>query len=624
MSTGEMNARGWDSLDFILITGDAYVDHPSFGVALIGRLLESRGYRVGVISQPDWKSVDDFRQLGRPRLGFLVSGGNIDSMVSNYTVAHKPRRQDAYSPGGIGGRRPDRASIVYAVRAREAFKKVPVILGGLEASLRRLAHYDFWSDTLRRSILLDAKADLLVYGMGERQITEIADRLAAGEPVSELHDIRGTVWKTTNREEIPEGAVFLPALTFPPQDKTVFGESFMIQYRNTDPYHGKVLVEVYGNELVVQNKPAMPLEEDMLDAVYELPYTRNWHPSYDALGGVPGLEEVKFSLVSSRGCFGGCSFCALTFHQGRIIQGRSHESLIHEAGELIDMKGFKGYIHDVGGPTANFRYRACAKQDTHGACADKQCLYPAPCGNLRVDHKDYLTLLRKLRVLPGVKKVFIRSGIRFDYLMADKDDTFFRELIEHHVSGQLKVAPEHVSERVLDLMGKPAGNVYAAFAEKFAELNRRAGKKQFLVPYLISSHPGSTIDDALELVEYLLSIGYTPEQVQDFYPTPGTLSTCMYYTGVDPRTGRKIPVARGQGEKNLQRALLQFRDPKNRQLIERELMRMGLGDVLKRLYGGRTRPEHGPVGTGRHHSSNRHDVKNQTNRNSGPKRKRRP
>ena len=579
----EMDGRGWDRVDFVCVTGDAYVDHPSFGIAIISRLLESQGFRVAVLSQPDWKSREDFTRFGRPRLGFLITAGNVDSMVNGYAVSGRPRDRDVYSPGGRPRRRPDRASIVYAVRAREAYKGVPIILGGLEASLRRLAHYDYWDNKVRRSILLDAKADLVVYGMGEIQVAEIAARLAAGDPVGTITGVPGTVYATSAPPD-PTHTVVLPAFEEVRSDQARFAESFRLQYANTDPITGRRLAEPYGEgggiRWVVQNPPAKPLAGQALDAVYELPYARDYHPMYREEGGVPAIEEVKFSLVSSRGCFGSCAFCALTFHQGRHVSGRSHESIAREAVVLTQDAGFKGYIHDVGGPTANFRFAACARQEQHGACAHRECLAPEPCPRLRVDHSDYLTLLRGLRKLPGVKKVFVRSGIRFDYLLADPDRSFLTELCEHHVSGQLKVAPEHVSARVLQIMGKPRHGVYREFESAFVAENRRLGRKQYLVPYFISSHPGSDLAAAIELAEYFRDHKFIPEQVQDFYPTPGTLATCMYHTGVDPRTGEAVYVARTPHEKAMQRALMHYRNPRNHRLVHEALIAAGRRDLI--------------------------------------------
>lgn len=579
VSKKDMKKRGWEYLDFVLITGDAYVDHPSFGAAIIGRLLESRGYKVGIIAQPSWKDVSDFQKLGKPRLGFLITSGNIDSMVNHYTVAKKRRNQDAYSPGGRAGMRPDRAAIVYANRAREAYKDVPIILGGIEASLRRFAHYDYWDNKVRRSILLDSKADLIVYGMGENAIVEVAEALDNGIPINEITYVRGTVYKTKDKDRAYDYIV-LPSYAEIVSSKEKYGDSFLIQYENTDAMSAKTLIEPYGDIYVVQNPPAMPLSQVELDHVYDLFYMRTYHPIYESQGGIPALQEVKFSIINNRGCFGSCSFCALTFHQGRVIQSRSHESIIHEAEVMTEDPEFKGYIHDVGGPTANFREAACEKQKNKGACIKKQCLFPNPCKQLKIDHKDYLSLLRKLRNIPKVKKVFIRSGIRYDYLIYDKDESFFRELCQHHISGQLKVAPEHISSRVLQKMGKPNRQVYEKFVKRYYEINKDLGKDQFLVPYLMSSHPGSDIKAAIELAEYLRDLGYMPEQVQDFYPTPGTLSTCMYYTEMDPRTKEKVYVAKSPHEKAIQRALIQFKKPENYSLVLEALKIAGREDLI--------------------------------------------
>jgi uncharacterized radical SAM protein YgiQ len=588
MSRQEMEILGWEELDFILVSGDAYVDHPTFGAAMVARILEADGYRVGIIAQPDWRTGTDFMVLGRPRLGFLVTGGNMDSMVSNYTVAGKPRRNDSFCPGGIGGKRPDRATLVYCTRIRENFKKTNIVIGGIEASLRRMAHYDYWSNKVRRSILLDSKADLLVYGMAEGQIREIASRLATGEKAREMTDIRGTVYRSAT---LPQGQtagepIVLPEFDHVRDARESYAKSFLIQYHENDAVRGKTLVEPYGEppagQYIVQNPPPPPLETAALDRVYALPFQRTFHPSYEIAGGVPAISEVQYSITSSRGCFGGCSFCALAFHQGRRVQGRSHESIEQEAKTLIAMEGFKGYIHDVGGPTANFRSPSCKLQLERGLCEDKQCLYPGPCKNLDVDHSDYLTLLRRLRKLPGVKKVFIRSGIRFDYLTADPDGTFFRELVEHHVSGQLKVAPEHVDPTVLKAMGKPGKNVFDRFSRKFYDLNAKLGKKQFLVPYFISSHPGADLSSAIALAEYQREHSLRTEQVQDFYPTPGTLSTCMYHTGLDPRSMKPIHVPKDAEEKQMQRALLQFFKPENHQRVRKALALAGRTDLIGR------------------------------------------
>lgn len=579
VSRQDLERRGWRELDFVLISGDAYIDHPSFGAALIARLLESRGYRTGIIPQPDWRNVEDFRRLGRPRLAFLITAGNLDSMVSNYSVSRHRRRRDDYSPGARPGLRPDRALIVYTVCAKQAYKNVPVILGGLEASLRRLSHYDYWSDSVRRSVLLDAKADLLVYGMGELAILEIAETLAEGTPVREITTVPGTVFRRSNLEAL-DSYTLLPGFEEVRTDNRAFAVSFRLQSENCDPITAKICVEPSGDGYLVQNPPGRPLSQSELDALYELPYTRDVHPMYLSDGGVKAIEEVRFSLVSSRGCFGGCSFCSLGFHQGRIVQARSHASLLREAEGLTRLPGFKGYIHDVGGPTANFRMPACNDQLQRGSCRNKQCLFPAPCRNLEVSHRNYLVLLRKLRQVRRVKKVFVRSGVRFDYLLADPDESFFRELCEHHISGQLKVAPEHVSTRVLDLMGKPGIEVFERFKKRYEEINRELGKRQYLVPYFISSHPGADLRAAVELAEYLRDTGFIPEQVQDFYPTPGTLSTCMYWTGLDPRTMKAVYVARSQQEKAMQRALIQFRDPRNRRLVSQALVMAGRSDLI--------------------------------------------
>ncbi len=576
----DMKQREWDYVDFVYVIGDAYVDHPSFGHAIISRLLEANGYRVAVISQPDWQDKNSVTTFGEPRLGFLVMAGNMDSMVNHYSVSKKRRQSDAFTPGGVMGKRPDYATIVYSNLIRQTYKKTPVIIGGIEASLRRLGHYDYWSNKVKRSILMDSGADLLSYGMGERSIIEIADALNSGLDIRDITFIDGTVYKTRNPEMVYD-AIRLPSFREIRADKETYARSFYTQYCNTDPFAAKRLIEEYDNGIfVVQNTPAKPLSQTEMDRVYSLNYMRNYHPSYEAAGGVPAIQEVKFSLVSNRGCFGGCSFCALTFHQGRIIQTRSHESILKEAGEMVWDKDFKGYIHDVGGPTANFRHTSCEKQLTKGVCPNKQCLFPKPCRNLTVDHQDYLNLLRKLRRLPNVKKVFIRSGIRFDYLMCDTDDTFMREMVEHHISGQLKLAPEHVADPVLQMMGKPENEIYEKFIQKYKKLNEQMGKKQFVVPYLMSSHPGSTLKEAVRLAEYLRDLGYMPEQVQDFYPTPSTISTCMYYTGLDPRTMKKVYVPVNPHEKAMQRALIQYRNPKNYDLVYEALVAAGRRDLI--------------------------------------------
>lgn len=580
ISRADMQAQGIEQLDFVYVIGDAYVDHPSFGHAIISRILQANGFSVGIISQPDWKNPDSISILGEPKIGFIVTGGNMDSMVNHYSVSKKRRQKDAFTPGGIMGRRPDYATVVYCNLIRRTYKHTPLIIGGLEASLRRLGHYDYWSNKVKRSILLDSGADLLLYGMGERSIVAVAEGLRSGIDIKDLTYIDGTVYKTKDPDSVYDG-ITLPSYGEICASKESYARSFYTQYCNTDPFTAKRLIEPYPNKCyVVQNPPSKPLTTSEMDAVYALPYMRTYHPSYEEAGGVPAIEEVKFSLVSNRGCYGGCSFCALTFHQGRIIQTRSHESILNEAKQMVWEPDFKGYIHDVGGPTANFRGPSCDKQLTRGVCKNRQCLFPSPCPNLKVDHSDYLSLLRELRVLPNVKKVFIRSGIRFDYLICDKDKTFFRELCEHHVSGQLKVAPEHISDSVLSLMGKPPVAVYNKFREEYKKINERIGKKQYLVPYLMSSHPGSTLKEAVELAEYLRDLGYMPEQVQDFYPTPSTISTCMYYTGLDPRTMKKVYVTNNPHEKAMQRALIQYRNPKNYDLVLEALRLAGRTDLI--------------------------------------------
>lgn len=579
----DMQKRGWEELDFVLITGDAYVDHPSFGAAIIGRLLESKGYKIGIIAQPNWKdeNLEDFKKLGKPRLSFLVTGGNIDSMVNHYSVAKKRRDKDLYSAGGKGNLRPDRATIVYCQKIREIYKNIPIMIGGIEPSLRRLSHYDYWDNKVRRSILLDSQADVLMYGMGEHQILELAESLDNGIPIDQITYVKGTVYKTKTLDNIYDKYIMLPSYKEICADKKVYAESFLVQYENTDAILADILVEPYGNSTyVVQNKPSMPLTTSEFDNSYSLPYMRNYHPIYEKDGGVPAIEEVKFSLISNRGCFGSCNFCALTFHQGRVVQGRSHQSLITEAEKIVWDEDFKGYIHDVGGPTANFREPACKKQLTHGACKNRQCLFPEPCKSLKIDHKDYTSLLKKLRAIPKVKKVFVRSGIRYDYLISDKDEEFFNELCKNHVSGQLKVAPEHISDKVLDKMGKPYRDVYEKFSKRYYEINKKIGKEQYLVPYLMSSHPGSDLEASIELAEYLRDLGYMPEQVQDFYPTPMTLSTCMYYTELDPRDMTPVYVPKNPHEKAMQRALMQFRMPKNYDLVYEALKKAGRMDLI--------------------------------------------
>ena len=598
----EVRDTGRDVPDFVYVCGDAYVDHPSFGAAIITRVLEDAGFLCAVLAQPDWRSTDDFKKFGRPRLGFLVSSGNIDSMVAHYTVAKKKRGDDYYSPGGVAGKRPDRAVIVYCNRIREAYGDVPILIGGLEASLRRFAHYDYWSDSVRRSILLDSRADILMYGMGERTVVRLAELLNRGVPVKKIRDVRGTAYicKTESGVEThypiasPKGmetSAKMPAgydYDTLKTDKKAYAEAFRIQYRNHDSIYGKAIVEYYGDRALVVNPPAAPLEREELARVYALPYMRDYHPMYEEAGGVPAISEVKFSVTHNRGCFGGCNFCALAFHQGRAVRSRSMESVLREVEEITKLDGFKGYIHDIGGPTANFRYPACKKQKGSGVCPDRKCLFPKPCPNLEADQSEYAELLRRAEAIPGVKKVFVRSGIRFDYMMCDRDDTFFKQLVSRHVSGQLKVAPEHCSDAVLSKMGKPAIGVYDRFREKFFDYSAEAGLEQYLVPYLMSSHPGSTMDDAARLALYTKKIGLAPEQVQDFYPTPGTASTVMYYTGIDPFTGKKVYTPTDYREKQLQRALLQWRRPENRKLIkeaERYCSEKGVL-MLRELVGG--------------------------------------
>ncbi len=576
----DMIERGWEQCDFVLVTGDAYVDHHSFGTAIISRVLESVGYKVGIIAQPDWHSIDDFKKLGKPRLGFLVNSGNMDSMVNHYSVSKRVREKDLYSPGGKMGLRPDRAVIVYCNKIREAYKNVDIVIGGIEASLRRFAHYDYWSDKVRKSILTDSGADLLIYGMSEKQIVEVANYMNDGFQAKYIRHVPGTCYLADSLDEIYEEHILIPSYKEICESKKVYAKAFKIQYQEQDPIRGKTLIQDQGDKYLVVNKPEVPLTREELDKVYALPYTKEYHPIYEKDGGIPAIEEVKFSIVSSRGCFGNCSFCAITFHQGRAVQSRSEESILDEAKEITNLKDFKGYIHDVGGPTANFRKPACKHQLTIGACKNKQCLSPSPCKNLDVDHSEYLQVLRKIRSLPKVKKAFVRSGIRYDYVMADKNDKFFKELVEHHVSGQLKVAPEHVSEEVLKYMGKPAGDTYEKFREKFFKINKQLGKNQYIIPYLMSSHPGSTLKEAIKLAEYLRDIKYQPEQVQDFYPTPGTLSTTMFYTGLDPLTMKEVYVPKTKEEKAMQRALLQFSNPKNYNIVYDALMKAGREDLI--------------------------------------------
>ncbi len=573
----DLELRGWDRPDFIIVTGDAYVDHPSFGASVIARVLESEGFQVGVIAQPDWKTPESLKVLGRPRLGFLVTSGNLDSMVNHFTAAKKKRRKDVYTPGGAAGKRPDRAVTVYANLVRQAYKKMPIIIGGLEASLRRMAHYDYWKDALRRSVLLDSKADLLVYGMGEAAIRKIAAALDEGRAVTEIRDVPGTVY-VCPAAEIPAAALILPDHEKLKTDGTAFAESFRIQYENADPFTGKTMAETYGGRAVVQNPPSPPLTREEMDQVYALPFARGPHPSYTEK--IPAMEEIQFSLVSNRGCFGSCAFCALAFHQGRIVTSRSKESLVDEAKILVKDSDFKGYIHDVGGPTANFRDPACEKQGTKGSCPGKRCLTPEPCPSLKSDHGEYIEILRELRKLEGIKKVFIRSGIRFDYMMEDKKNDFLSELCEHHVSGQLKVAPEHVSPDVLRVMGKPKRQVYDEFVRRYAEVNKKLGKKQYLVPYFISGHPGARLKDAITMAIYLRDTHFIPDQVQDFYPTPGTLATAMWFTGIDPMSGKKVHIPSGHEEKTMQRALLQYNRPENREIVRKALIKAGRQDLI--------------------------------------------
>ena len=634
----DMKKRGWTQADFVFVIGDAYVDHPSFGPAIISRLLERYGYKVCMIAQPDWKNDKSIDVFGRP--SFLVSSGNMDSMVNHYSVSKKRRQKDAYSPGGQMGLRPDYATTVYCNLIRRTYKDVPIIIGGIEASLRRMAHYDYWSDKLKHSILVDSSADILSYGMGEHSMIEIAEALDSGIDVKDITFVRGTCYRTKDISGVPEDSIILPDYDSLSKDRLEYARSFYTQYINTDPYSAKTLVEGYGNRgYVVQNPPAYPLTQMEMDDVYDLPYMNNYHPIYEEAGGIPAISEIKFSLTSNRGCFGGCSFCALTFHQGRIIQTRSHESLIKEAERMTHDPDFKGYIHDVGGPTANFRHKSCAKQDKYGVCTNKQCLFPEPCRNLKVDHKDYVELLRKLEAVPGVKKVFIRSGIRFDYVMADSNDEFLKELCEKHISGQLRVAPEHVSDNVLRMMGKPQNSVYEKFIDRYKRVNAKTGKQQYVVPYLMSSHPGSTLKEAVELAEYVRDIGYMPEQVQDFYPTPSTISTCMYYTGVDPRTMKPVYVPHNPHEKAMQKALMMYRKPENYDLVKEALIKAGRQDLIgfdkkcliaprkmdrkgehqgQRSYGKNDKSKNNSIKNGKN-SKNNKDVPQKNTKSSGQK-----
>lgn len=579
ISKEDLAKRNIDQLDFIIVSGDAYVDHPSFGTAIIGRTLESQGFTVGIIAQPKWHNCEDFKRLGRPKYGFLVNSGNIDSMVNHYTTAKKVRHEDLYSPGGEAGHRPDRALIVYCNRIREAFKDIPIAIGGIEASLRRFSHYDYWDNKVRRSILLDTKADLLMYGMGEKTVIQIADLLRYGANMKNITSVRGTCYVTNDISNI-KNAVIVPSFEEVSTDKKAYNEAYKLEYYEQDSIIGRTIIQKHGNRYLVQNPPQDNLTQEEMDIAYNLPYTRTYHPIYEAKGGIPAIKEVKFSITSHRGCFGSCSFCALTFHQGRVIQNRSQESIINEAKLLTTLPDFKGYIHDIGGPTADFRHRACKKQEVHGTCKTKQCMFPEPCKNLIIDHTEYLSLLKKVRKLPGIKKVFIRSGIRYDYLIHDKNESFFKELCEHHISGQLKVAPEHVVPKVLNQMGKPTREVYDRFVKRYFEINKKLDKKQFLVPYLMSSHPGSDLDAAIELAQYIKKMGYTPEQVQDFYPTPGSLSTTIYYTGVNPLTGEEVYVPKTPEEKEMQRALIQFAVPKNYQKVKKALIKAHREDLI--------------------------------------------
>ena len=612
----DMIERGWEQCDFVLVTADAYIDHHSFGTAIISRVLENAGYKVGIIAQPDWKSVDDFKKLGRPRLGFLVNGGNMDPMVNHYTVSKKLRKKDLYTPKGEMGKRPDRATIVYCNKIREAYKDVNIVIGGIEASLRRFAHYDYWDNKVRKSILVDSGADLLVYGMSEKQIVEVADFLNQGFDGKYVRHIPGTCYIADSLDEIYEEHIVLPSFKEVSSDKRTYAECFKIQYDEQDPVRGRTLVQEHNGKYVVINKPEMPLSREELDRVYALPYQKTYHPIYEKDGGIAAIEEVKFSLVSSRGCSGNCSFCAITFHQGRIVTSRSEDSIVEEAEEITKYDDFKGYIHDIGGPTANFRKPACKKQLTLGACKHKRCMSPGICKNMEVDHREYLHLLRRVRKLPGIKKVFIRSGLRYDYIMADKDDTFFKELVEHHVSGQLKVAPEHVSPNVLKYMGKPAGKTYDEFRRKFFRITERLGKKQFIIPYLMSSHPGCKLEDAIMLAEYLRDINYQPEQVQDFYPTPGTLSTTMFYTGLDPLTMEEVYIPRSKEEKAMQRALLQFKNPKNYNIVYDALVKAGREDLIGNGPKCLIRDKNS-FGKGNNHSNHKSGGRKSRNENSG-------
>lgn len=581
ISRADMEARGWYYCDFLLVTGDAYIDHPSFGTAIISRVLEDAGFRVAILSQPDFRDEHDFTQMGRPRYAVLINAGNIDSMVAHYTAAKKRRHDDAYTPGGVGGKRPDRAVTVYSMLARRAFPDTPIYIGGLEASLRRFAHYDYWSDQVMPSVLSSSGADALMYGMSERSVVELAKNLKAGKHgIDAVRDIRGMAYFAPDASDVPFPAVECPSYEQVCESKEDYARSVKIQYDQADHVRGKAITQVHGKRVLIQNPPSKPLTTEEMDKVYALPFARTYHPSYDAVGGVPAIQEVQFSIIHNRGCFGACNFCALAFHQGRYISARSHDSVVREAEQIAQHPDFKGYIHDVGGPTANFRFPSCHHQEKHGLCMNKRCLFPKACDNLEADHRDYLTLLRKLRQVPGVKKVFVRSGLRYDYMMADDNDEFFLELVKHHISGQLKVAPEHMSDNALYYMGKPSFSVYEKFRERYARINEKLGKKQYLVPYLMSSHPGATLDDAIQMACYLNKVGYMPQQVQDFYPTPGTLSTAMYYTEIDPRTMKPVYVAKTPEEKAMQRALLQWRKPEKRPIIVAALRKAGREDLV--------------------------------------------
>ncbi|GAA0076729.1 YgiQ family radical SAM protein [Clostridium sp. CTA-5] len=618
ISKEDLLKRKINQLDFIIVTGDAYVDHPSFGTAIIGRTLEAQGFTVGIIDQPKWHDCEDFKKLGRPKYGFLVNSGNIDSMVNHYTAAKKIRREDLYSPGGEAGHRPDRAVIVYCNRIREAYKDAAIAIGGIEASLRRFAHYDYWDNKVRRSILLDSKADLLMYGMGEKTVVQIADLLRYGANIKNITNVRGTCYLTSDISNI-ENAVIVPSYEKVVSDKNAYAEAYKLEYYEQDSINGKTIIQKYGDRYLVQNPPQENLTQEEMDITYNLPYTRTYHPIYEAKGGIPAIKEVKFSITSHRGCFGSCSFCALTFHQGRVIQNRSQNSIIDEAKLLTTLPDFKGYIHDIGGPTADFRHRACKKQETHGTCKTRQCMFPTPCKNLKIDHTEYLSLLKKVRKLPGIKKVFIRSGIRYDYLIHDKNDSFFKELCEHHISGQLKVAPEHVVPKVLNQMGKPTREVYDRFVTKYFNINNKLNKKQFLVPYLMSSHPGSDLNAAIELAQYIKEMGYTPEQVQDFYPTPGSLSTTMYYTGFNPITGEEVYVPKTPEEKEMQRALIQFAVPKNHSKVKKALIKAHREDLIgtdKNCLIGFTPGKVGYQGKHKNNKSSNNDGENNSNKNN--------